>query len=541
VAGGGADTRIYYLSPVTSSGEFRKTAGSAGLIGLAALGGAVIGFFLQLLVAYFFGASAQTDAYFMAASTSELLSKLLMGGSITAVFVPLFVERLTRGQRADAWRLALNLVHLTLTVFVIALLLIAFFTPAFVRFIAPGFDAATSAVTIQLIRVLLPAFLLLFIVELLTAILHAFNQFTLPALLRLIAPSMSIIAIALFVRPLGIYALALGSVLSAVVQVIILWWGIHRQGLAYRFVWQPRDPAIRRLLRLVYPFILSVGMTQLAGIVYRVLVSGLPSGSLAALKFAEKINQLLAIMFLASVTTVIYPALSAKASQRDYAGMRTTIGIAIRLVVLATIPITIGAIILRTPLISLLYERGSFDSHDAAATSIAFLFLVAGLTVNGISSILGHATLALQKTRAAVAVTAASQVLAIVLFLWLVPRMGHAGLALASSLVPLGITLCYFLYLARHIPRLYQIFIHASYLKIGTLALLLAATVTITWSYVRSLPLPPFPSLLLQLVIPMLLGAAVFVGGAYWWRLPEIEEIFAIIGSRFGRWRRREP
>jgi len=83
--------------------ETRQTTRNAGLIGLTAFGGALVGFVLQLLVAFHFGASNQTDAYFMALSTSEMFSKLLLGGSITAVFLPVFVERLARGRDKEAW------------------------------------------------------------------------------------------------------------------------------------------------------------------------------------------------------------------------------------------------------------------------------------------------------------------------------------------------------------------------------------------------------------------------------------------------------
>src|SRR6185503_16691680 len=109
--------------------------------------------------------------------------------------------------------------------------------------------------------------------------------------------------------------------------------------------------------------------------------------------------------FLSSITTVIYPLLSEKASQRDYVGMRETIASSIRLMSLITVPLIIGIAMLREPLIAFIFQRGSFDAFDTEQTSIALLFLVLGLTVNGISSVLGHATLALQETRASVAVS----------------------------------------------------------------------------------------------------------------------------------------
>lgn len=519
--------------------EFQQTASSAGLIGLTALGGALIGFVLQLLVAYYFGASAQTDAYFMALSTSELLSKLLLGGSITAVFLPMFVRHLACGQRQLAWHLALNLFHLTAVVFIVLIVLLGIFAAPFVHFIAPGFDGATAALTIKLLRVLLPAFLFLFLVELASSMLQALKQFTIPALLRLIAPATSIIIIILFIKSFGIFALALGAVAGSILQLGFLWWGLRRQGFTYRFIFQPLDPAIKRLLLLVYPFIMSMLVTQGAGIVYRVLVSDLTPGSLAALKFAEKITQLLAIMFLTSVTVVIYPTLSEKAARRDFIGIRDTVAGALRLVTFVTVPVIVGVVLLRNPLVSFLYQHGSFSAEDAALTSLALLFLVLGLTVNGISSVLGHATLALQETRASVAVSVASQAIAIALFVLLVPRLAHAGLALASALVPLSIALLYYLYLTRFIPRLKSIFWHITYVKTAALALALAAAVTIISPLSRHLTDIQQLSLFLQILLPSLVGAFVFFGGAYLWRIPEMRELTAIAHHKLNSYKQK--
>ncbi len=512
--------------------ELRQTASSAGIIGLTALGGAVVGFVLQLLVAYYFGASADTDAYFMAVSTSELLGKLLLGGSITAVFVPMFVERITRGERHEAWHLALNIMHITSALLVIALLLIALFTEPFVHFIAPGFDAATTLLTVKLMRLLLPAFLFFFLVAFATAILHSFKQFSLPAWVRVIAPVISIITVATLAHRLGIFALAVGTVLGSIAQLAFLLWGIKRQGFSYQFIFSPRDPALRRLLYLVAPFIIAVLATQAAGIVYRILVSHLPEGSLAALKFAEKITQLLTIIFLSSITAVIYPTLSAKAAQRDFAGMRDTIASSIRLITLITIPLIIGVGLLRHPFVALVYQHGSFDAAAVSATSVALLFLILGLTINGIGSVLGYATLAIQKTRASVAVSVASQLVAIGLFFLLVPRLKLAGLALTSSLVPIAIAGLYFWYLTRFIPNLGRVFVHRSYIKITALAIILYLAIIASHRAVLTLSLSSGPSTLAQFLIPTALGTALYFGGAWLLKIPEMEVLITIAKNK---------
>jgi putative peptidoglycan lipid II flippase len=474
----------------------------------------------------------------MAQSTSELLSKLLLGGSVTAVFLPFFVERITRGEREEAWRLGLNVLHIMAALFVGLIVLLALFTRPFVAFIAPGFSSEAADLTVSILRLLLPSFLFLFLVDMATAMLHSLKHFTMPALLRLVAPLTSIISVVTLVGALGIYSLALGVVVGSILQLLLLFATLHRKGFQYRFVFAPRDPAIKRLLYFVYPFILSVLVTQGAGIVYRILVSDLDTGSLSALKFAEKITQLLAIMFLNSITFVIFPVLSEKAARRDFTGMRTTIASAVRLITFITLPIIAGVIILRDPLIALIYQYGSFSAQSAAMTSVALLFLVIGLTVNGISSVLGHATLALQETRASVAVTIASQAIAISLFVLLVPVMGHAGLALGSSLVPLSISLLYFLYLTRYIKNLSSIFIHSTFLKAIVLTIIMAVVVRLSLKVTGTVLGVTQISRLPLVLIPTLVGATIYALGAHLWNIPEMNDVLAILKQKSVKWRK---
>ncbi|MDP3997142.1 MAG: murein biosynthesis integral membrane protein MurJ [bacterium] len=515
--------------------ESQQTIGSASLISSAALGGALVGFLLQLTVAYFFGASSKTDAFFMAQSTSEMLSKLLLGGSITAVFLPMFVNRIAKNRHQEAWQLGLNILHVTGCIFIILITLLALFARPFVAFIAPGFDPVTTDLTVALLRIMLPSFLFLYLVDLAVSILYSLKSFIVPALLRVIAPAVSLIAVATLTSLIGIYSLAIGVLAGSCLQLLLVFWTLGRKNFHYRFVFAPLDPAFKKMLRLTYPFLFSVLVTQGAGIVYRVLVSDLSAGSLSSLKYAEKITQLLAIMFLNSITVVIFPLLSAKSSQQDFTGMRDTIGYASRLIFLITLPVIAGIIILRLPLISLLYQHGSFSAADTRLTSIALLFLGLGLAINGLSSILGHTVLALQETRAAVAVSISSQAVAIFLFVLLTPRMGVAGLALASSLVPLVIAGLYFLYLSRFIPRLHLAYWHSSYPKIIVLTVAMFFLLRLVFPLLSIFPDQPALSNLIQVIIPIITGAAFYLTAAYLWRIEEIHDIVAIAKNKLTR------
>lgn len=526
------------MSALTTKAELHHTARSAGTIGIITSLASLVGFGLQLLMAYYFGASSKTDAYFMAQSTSEMLSKLLLGGSITAVFIPLFIERITARKMNEAWDLALNLLHITGISMLVLIVALGVFAEPFIHFVAPGFDEATTLLTVHLLQIMLPSFFFMFIVTIFTAMLNSLHQFTVPAVLRAVAPASSIIAILLSVRWLGIYSLALGALVGSIIQVAIIVWALAREGFRYRWIFSLGDPAMKRLATLVSPFIFSVLVTQAAGIVYRILVSGLPEGSLTALKYGEKITTLLSTIFLQSVIMVIYPLLAAKASRKDFSGMQETLGTAIRLVTFISVPLMVLVIFLREPLVALLYQRGSFTFEDTTQTSIALLYLIIGLTTNAVSALLGYTVLALQETKMAVAVTVVSQVVAIVLFALLTPQIGLAGLALASSLVPLSSSALYLWYLRRFLPDVRQLFYHASLAKTFGLGIVLAAVM----AGLTRIILPSSSLFITSFVQAFLwggLGAGVYMALAYAWNIAEVHEIVTIFGEKASNLRRK--
>lgn len=515
-----------------SKTEFQQTATNASIIGFTAFGGAILGFVLQLAVAYYFGAGQATDAYFMAQSSSELLGKILLGGSIIAVFIPLFVEQLNKQGKEIAWKNALNIMHTAAAAYVLLLAIVAFATEPFVNFIAPGFDQASTLLTANLLKVLLPSFFFLFLMELGTAMLQSVKHFTTPALLRMVAPAVSLGSVIILVDSVGIYSLAIGALAGSCIQISLIIWALHKQGFSYSFVLQPTSPTIKKLIRLTYPFFFSMVSTLLAGIVYRILVSHLASGSLSYLKNAEKITQMINVIFLTSVVSAMYPTLADKSSKGDTEGLKQSLASATRIIFFVSVPIFVGLILLRNPLVSFIYQHGSFTAESAAQTSLALLFLSVGLTTNGISAIYGNATVAIQKTKAAVTITIASQIVAIALFYILTPRMGHTGLALASGLVPIASGLMYIIFLGKHIPSIWTIFAHQTYLKTIALSIVMFGIVSMVIPITNTIVAPKILADTLKVFIPIIIGSTVYIAGAYSIHVSEIRQVSDILKRR---------
>ncbi len=509
--------------------EFKRTVKNAGIIGIMGVLAAIIGFLLQSLIAYYFGANKATDAFITAQYTSELLSKILLGGSVVAVLIPIFLQKKVTEGKESAWKLALTIIHCTGILYIVLIAIVGIFTTPFVHSIAPGFAPDTAQLTINLLRIMIPAFFLLFIVDLGSAILQAVQHFSTPSSLRVIAPIVSVLSLVTLAPAIGIYSLAVGAVIGALIQVSLIFFTLRRQGFVYRLYWDIQDPAVKKLLLLVLPFIFSMLATVLAGVIYRRLGSFLEPGSLTAIRNAEKITQLLSYIFLGSITTAVYPVLSEKVAKGDPQQLLPTLASAIRLVFFASLPLAIGPMLLSVSIIKIAYEHGKFTPENTHATAVALFFLSIGLLTNTISSLFGNATLAIQRTKASVAVTIISQIISIILFVILTPRMGLAGLALASSLGPIFIAAMYIFYLRRHIPNILSVFWHTTYLK----ALFLISIMAVVVYNLNQLEFLQETPTLVRAVAVAAVGAIIYLGGAHVLKIPEMNMATELFGDKW--------
>lgn len=499
-----------------------RAAKSGTAVGVAQIGAYLLGFFLSVAIAAKFGAAHLTDAYFMASSTAELLSKLFLGGALTAVLLPLFVQRVTDGDPARAWRLFSTLFTLALIGFALIGGLLELLADPLIRFLAPGFADATQTLSVNLLRVVLPAYVFTFLSELATVPLHAHRRFGIPATTRLIVPALMLLLLLAFAGVIGIYTLALGTLIGTGLQLAALLASLRRSGYRFRFTLGLANPDLRHTIALALPFVFATLATYGAGVVYRILVSQGAEGSFASLKFGEKIFQMANFLFIGTIAQVSFPIFATAVSSRSWDIVRDRLRTAIRLVTFVGIPLTVGLILLREPLVRAVFQRGAFTAEATAMTATFVPLYVIGLVGNGISSLLGHLTLALQKTRVAVAVSVALQAILASLFVLLVPRIGVAGIALASGLGPFVLTGLYLIALRREVPKLGRMLADPLFPKLALAGAACATLVGLTTARAEALLSPSLLRDISTLVAGGTAGLAGFLGVAWLLKVREV-------------------
>lgn len=421
----------------------RQIARGAGLVMVAFGVNTLVGLARQMVVLNAFGTSGEMDAFLAANRVSETLFTLVAGGALASAFIPTFTSLLVKDDQHRAWKLASAIGNLILLVVSLAALLAAIFAPFIVRYLlAPGFadDPAQEALTVNLMRLMLPSALLFGLSGLAIGILNSKQIFFVPAL----APTMyqlGMIFGVLFLAPqLGIYGLAWGVLIGSGLYLAIQLPVLLRLGGRYFPTLGLKMPAVREVGRLMAPRLLGIAVVQLNFWVNTWLASRLSEGSYTGIVFAFTLMLMPQAIIAQSIAIAALPTFSAQYAQNKMADMRSSLASSLRSVVLLSLPAALGLIILRQPLVELLYQRGEFTAYSTQLVAWALLWFAVGLVGHSVVEIMVRAFYAMHDTKTPVAIGIAAMSLNVVFSLIFIRVFSYldwmplGGLAMANSL-----------------------------------------------------------------------------------------------------------
>ena len=418
--------------------ETTRMTKAAGIVGAATLLSRILGFVRDVIVAWFFGAGLAADAFFVAFRIPNLLRRLFAEGSLTISFIPVFTEYLSRNGRKEAFRLARS-TFLLLSIVLAAVTVVGILiSPLIVRVIAPGFFSSPEKfhLTVLLTQIVFPYIFFIGLVALCMGILNALGHFAAPALAPVLL-NLAMISAVLLLSPhqdRPAVGLAIGVVAGGLLQLGLQIPFLIRRGFRLGVRGPLYHPAIRRIALLMTPAVFGAAVYQINIFVGTLLASLLPEGSVSYLYYADRLVQLPLGVFGIALATAVLPSLSRQAVANDMEGLRSSFGYALKLVFFITIPAMTGLIVLKEPIVRLLFQRGAFDMATTHFTAEALLYYAVGLWAFSGVRIVVSTFYALQDTKTPVKIAVISLLANIVLSILLMGPMRHGGLALATSL-----------------------------------------------------------------------------------------------------------
>ena len=425
---------------------------AAGVVGFFTFLSRVLGLARDILIANFFGSGMMADAFFVAFRIPNLLRRLFAEGSFSVAFIPVFTEYLQTRSKEEAFVLARAVSTFLVLILTGITILGIVFSPLIVRIIAPGFGGMGEkyALTVLLTRIMFPYIFLVSLVALFMGILNSLEHFAAPAAAPVFL-NLSMIAALVFLAPsmrTPTVGLAIGVVVGGVIQVALQIPFLMERGLSFVPRWNPNHPALRRIGVLMLPTLFGSAIYQVNQLVGTLLASLLREGSVSYLYYADRLVQFPLGVFAIAISTAVLPSLSREAAQRDLDGLKETLSHALRLTMFITIPAMVGLIVLREPIIRLLFQRGAFDAFTTIMTAQALLFYSLGLWAFAALRVFVSAFYSLQDTKTPVKVAAVAMLANIGLSLALMGPLKHGGLALALSLAS-TLQLCMLIFLLR--------------------------------------------------------------------------------------------
>ncbi|MCZ6790995.1 MAG: murein biosynthesis integral membrane protein MurJ, partial [Candidatus Dadabacteria bacterium] len=410
---------------------------SAGVVGSLTFLSRIAGYARDVVIAYFFGASALTDAFWVAFRIPNLLRRLFAEGSLTISFIPVFTQYLETKNKEEAKKVA----DAVFTILIFLLIIISIggilLSPYIIKLFAAGFDKNTFDLAVSLNRIMFPYILFISLTALSMGVLNSLRHFFAPAFSPVILNLCIIIAVFLIYNSFNIpiYAAAVGVIVGGVLQLLFVLPFLNRRGFLFGFSKHVRHPAVKRIGFLIIPQLFGVAVYNLNILVNTQYASFMTQGTISYLYFAERLIEFPLGIIAVSIATVLLPSLSSYVSKKEFDKFRETYSFTLRLMFFILIPALVGLIVLRVPICNLLYQRGEFDYAATIFTSQALLGYAVGLWAVGGIRITAPAFYSMQDTRTPVIIAFVAFIVNAVFgyVLGFTFDLKHTGLAFASS------------------------------------------------------------------------------------------------------------
>ena len=522
--------------PAEEDGHSRRIARSTAVFSLATAVPRVLGLMREMVSAYYFGVSGLINAFTVAIQIPNLVRALVADAALSGAFVPVFSELLERGEKKRAWRVASTLFWLTLLVLGGVTALFILIAPLLMRpFGDPGgdFDLAVG-----LSRVLFPIVVLLGLSGIVVGILNTYHHFALPALAPVAWNLVIILGLVIGVPRIDdesgqLYLYAGVVVLGTLVQLLlpIPWLRRLDGSLIMAIDW--RDPAVRRVLGLMLPVTLTIGLVNVNFLVDTLFASRLldPELAPAAIDKAFRLYMLPQGIFAVAVTTVLFPVLARSAARGDTAGLRRALDGGLRQIAFLLVPAGLLSIVLAEPIVRLVYQRGEFTPDDTVIVAQCLQAFSIGLVFNGWMLILNRSFYAVQTNWTPTAIALGAVGLNAT-FDTVFYRLGIWGIPLATSTVNVVAATVLLVMMRRrvgleHVGRTLGVVA-----RVAVAAALAAGSALLTWYGLDNVLGESVVAQILSLGAAFVVGGLVYVGAARALGLRELEALLLLRAQR---------
>ena len=415
-----------------------KSSKSTLLVGSLTVFSRLLGFWRDVLIAQYFGATLATDAFFAAFRFPNLLRRLFAEGAFSQVFVP----TLTHYKAQKTTRELEQMIHKIASHLTLLMLIITFcgvmIAPVLILVSAGGFhwQSEQHQLATQLLQIMLPYGFFITLTAFMGSILNTHSQYAVPALTPALL-NMAMIGATLWLTPYfqqPIIALAVGVFIGGVMQLALQMFALHQLHLLPKLQRNVENSATQHIMNRMLPTLFTNSATQINFLANTLIASFLATGSVSWLYYADRLLELPSGILGSALTTIMLPKLATHFAHQETEKFSQTLDWGLHFTALLGVPATIGLVFLAEPILSVLFCSTQFTPHDVHAAAQALSAYAIGLIGFLVVKVLTPAFTTCHIHSVAVRYTWICLGINLALALILAQPFAHIGIALASTL-----------------------------------------------------------------------------------------------------------
>ena len=477
---------------------------STVLVTVAAIIMKFTGFLRQTTLAYTYGAGPVSDAFILAFTLPGIVLSIA-GSAAAAAFIPVCYKL----EEKDRHRFTSNVLNSIAVIGILFTAAFALFPQALVYvFGSQDLDAERFELTARFLRIIVAGSAPLLMLDIFRAHLQMHNAFFFASVIGVVNNLVIIPTIPLSKSQNWPELMAIGVAAGYFLCCLALLLRCKQYGLRYSLYINPKDAGMLYLIQAMMPVALAIGIAEINQVVDRRFATALPEGYLSCLNYAASISSLITMVIGASIVTVLFPKMSERASGGDTDSVRRYLTESIRRLLPILLPLTVGAILLASPIIRILFQRGEFGPDQTVRAAECLQMYALAFFFNSANPLLIRAFYAMRKTKIPALCSAVSVGFGVLMNFLLIGPLQHRGLALATSTAALVSCLLLNLNMRRKLGKLGLMADMPEYVKTLAAAAMMGGVV---WLAMRFVPVIDAPS---TLMCAAYTAALVFLGAA---------------------------
>ncbi|NLV73652.1 MAG: murein biosynthesis integral membrane protein MurJ [Chloroflexi bacterium] len=522
--------------PSGQPSQARELVHSASINSIGNVASRLLGLVREAVVSGIFGVSGATSAFDAVSGVPKMVYELLVGGMLSAALVPVLSEYAADDRQAELDHILSTLLTMALVVLGGVVILLELTAPYITPVLVGGFDDSLLATATRLTRLIVPSILIYGISGIIQAYHYARKKFVYPSMGAPAHNLGMIVAVLLFASQFGIESLSISMLAASGTQLLMQLPGL--KGTKLRLVFDWRNPAVSRILKLYAPVVLSVVISNAGIIIDRNLASRTAVEAITWMNKATFLIQLPLGLVSMAIALAVLPSLSRLDARTELDKFKHVFGLGVRMTMVLIIPAAVGLLVLGRPLIQAIFEHGAFNPADTQASLNALYLYLIGMPFSAIDLLLVYAFYAQKDTKTPVVVG----VLGVLIYLAVGPLLafvfhwGYLGLVAANAAQLTGHALIMLAAFARRFSGLRDLRL----LDAGWRSLLASLAVAVLgWgSYQLLQRLPVGGGYLVRLAmlgVALAAAGAGYLAAANWLKIGEIASLVRVVRQRLRR------